>query len=91
MKDGEVSFKQYLVRNGMKVVKFSEDDRNKWKNSPAVKQITKDWVEQREARAFPESACSPCTKLIELLRLLQRRLGSWITAYSIIWTAAICR
>ena len=53
MKDGDVKFKQELVSKGMKVVEFSEDDRNKWKNSPAVKKIAQDWVEQREAQGLP--------------------------------------
>ena len=53
MKDGDVTFKQELVSKGMKVIKFSEDDRNKWKNSPAVKKIAQDWVAQREAQGLP--------------------------------------
>ena len=53
MKDGDVKFKQELVTKGMKVIKFSEDDRNKWKNSPAVKKLEQEWVEQREAQGLP--------------------------------------
>ena len=53
MKDGDVKFKQELVAKGMKVIKFSEDDRNKWKNSPAVKKLEQEWVEQREAQGLP--------------------------------------
>ena len=53
MKDGDVQFKQELQSKGMKVVKFSRDDRNKWKNHPAVKKIAKDWVDAREAQGLP--------------------------------------
>ncbi len=53
MKEGDVQFKQYLQNKGMKVVKFSEDDRNKWKNHPAVRNISKEWAEEREAQGLP--------------------------------------
>ena len=91
MKDGDVEFKQELVSKGMKVVKFSDDDRNKWKNSPAVKKIAQGLGGANgKRRAFPENACSPCTRLTEHFTPAPGP-DSWTSAYSIIWTAVPCR
>ena len=53
MKDDEVKFKNYLQNKGVEVIEFSAKDREKWKNSPGVKQIAADWVAGMEKLGLP--------------------------------------
>ena len=53
MKDDEVKFKNYLQNKGVEVIEFSAKDREKWKNSPGVKQIAADWVASMEKQGLP--------------------------------------
>lgn len=53
MRDDEVKFKNFLRDKGVTTVDFSSSDREKWKNLPAVKAISTDWVESMEERGLP--------------------------------------
>ncbi len=53
MKDGNAVFKEFLKKKGMKMVKFSSKDREKWKNHPKVKAIADEWVSSMEKKGLP--------------------------------------
>lgn len=53
MKDGNAVFKEFLKKKGMKMVKFSSEDRKKWKDHPKVKAIADEWVASMEKKGLP--------------------------------------
>ena len=53
MRDDDVKFQNFLKSQGVKIIEFSRSDREKWKNSPGVKQIAGDWVKSVEALGLP--------------------------------------
>ena len=53
MKDGNAVFKEFLEKKGMKMVKFSSKDREKWKGHPNVKAIADQWVASMEKKGLP--------------------------------------
>lgn len=53
MKEGNAVFQEFLRKKGMKTVKFSPEDRNKWRNHPRVKAITDEWVAAMEKKGLP--------------------------------------
>jgi TRAP-type C4-dicarboxylate transport system substrate-binding protein len=53
MKDGNAVFKEFLEKKGMKMVKFSSKDREKWKGHPKIKAIADQWVASMEKKGLP--------------------------------------
>ena len=53
MKDDDLKFQKYLKDKGVKIVDFSAEDREKWKNSPGVQRIASDWVASMEKLGLP--------------------------------------
>ncbi len=53
MRDDDVKFQNFLKSQGVKIIEFSRSDREKWKNTPGVKQIAGDWVKSVEALGLP--------------------------------------
>lgn len=53
MKDDDVKFKKFLRDKGVSIVEFSAGDREKWKNLPAVKNISAQWVANMEKKGLP--------------------------------------
>ncbi len=53
MKDDDLKFQKYLQGKGVKIVQFSDADREKWKATPGVKKIASDWVASVEKAGLP--------------------------------------
>jgi len=53
MKDDDVKFKDFLRDQGVTIVDFSSDDREKWKNLPDVQSISNDWVASMDKLGLP--------------------------------------
>ncbi|MEE9549774.1 MAG: C4-dicarboxylate TRAP transporter substrate-binding protein [Candidatus Binatia bacterium] len=53
MKDGNAVFKEFLEKKGMKMIKFSSKDREKWKGHPNIKAIADQWVASMEKKGLP--------------------------------------
>jgi TRAP-type C4-dicarboxylate transport system substrate-binding protein len=53
MKDGNAVFKEFLEKKGMKMIKFSSKDREKWKGHPKIKAIADQWVASMEKKGLP--------------------------------------
>jgi TRAP-type C4-dicarboxylate transport system substrate-binding protein len=53
MKDDDLKFQKYLQSKGVKIVEFSDSDREKWKSTPGVQKIASDWVASVEKAGLP--------------------------------------
>ncbi|MFQ5850540.1 MAG: TRAP transporter substrate-binding protein [Candidatus Binatia bacterium] len=53
MKEGNAKFKKFLKDRGVTIVKFSSEDRKKWKSHPKVRAIANEWVASMEKQGLP--------------------------------------
>ncbi len=53
MREGSASFRKFLQDKGVSLVKFSPEDREKWKNQPGVTAIIDEWVQSMETKGLP--------------------------------------